>query len=224
MRINTYSNVESKYPLSTQSNKETNFTEMLETDASSPTIFGEEEQKSVKTREEMRQEQINKYKNNEVDFAVLMGGGVSTKENPINWDADGTAALTSEQIDYLKSKYDLSDMTKQEYYDFLADLSNMNVISAEEILSQFSAPMTPGVVVTSGISHSSVQRAMGHMGSSGNLYDNLEQHTKDLDELFEWLKSNYSYMESSQYLALKEYVDTQQSLYGKFEDIFGLLQ
>lgn len=44
--------------------------------------------------------------------------------------------LTDEQIGYLKENYDIKNMSKQDYYNLMADVTQMNVLSAEDIARQ----------------------------------------------------------------------------------------
>ncbi len=59
---------------------------------------------------------------------------------PINWQADGKNSLLQDDIIDLKEKYDLENLSKQDYYNLLSDLSNLNVISADDIHNQVSTP------------------------------------------------------------------------------------
>ncbi len=58
----------------------------------------------------------------------------------INWLANGNNTLTPKDITDLKDKYDLDNLSKQDYYNLLSDLSNINVISAEDIQNQVTTP------------------------------------------------------------------------------------
>jgi len=160
-------------------------------------------------------------KNKEKDFGILMGGGVSTVR-PMNWDADGTSKLTQEQLDYLKSNYDLSDMSKQDYYDLMADLTNMNAISIEDVVSQHMKPMIPGVAVMS-ISESDSERGFAHFNKYGNLKENLLQYMEDLDYMDEWLVNGHSVMDTSTFFAFKNYLSDEKALAGRLEFIFNLI-
>ena len=158
-------------------------------------------------------------KNRGKDVGVLMGG-VST-DKPLNWDADGTSKLTQEQIDYLRSTYDLSDMSKQDYYDLMADLTNMNAISIKDVISQYVKPIVPGVVVGSASQERSGD--FGQFNKYGNLQGNLLQYLKDLNYMSEWLKNGHSTMDSSTFFAFKDYLNDEKALAGRLESIFDLI-
>lgn len=147
-------------------------------------------------------------------------GGVST-DKPLNWDADGTSKLTQEQIDYLRSTYDLSDMSKQDYYDLMADLTNMNAISIKDVISQYVKPVVPGVVVLSASQARSED--FGQFNKYGNLQENLLQYLKDLNYMSERLKNSHSTMDSSTFFAFKDYLNDEKSLAGRLESIFDLI-
>lgn len=61
-------------------------------------------------------------------LASCLGGGIDTAR-AINWQSKGEKELTAEQIAALKEKYDVNDLTRQEYYDLMADLTGMEVLS-----------------------------------------------------------------------------------------------
>lgn len=68
------------------------------------------------------------------------GTAVNT-DNPINWASTGEHQLTEAEIADLKSKYDVTDLTPQKYYDLMADLCQLNAISSEEVVSKYSWKM-----------------------------------------------------------------------------------
>ena len=159
-------------------------------------------------------------KNRGKDFGVLMGG-VST-DKPVNWDADGSSKLTQEQIDYLRSTYDLSDMSKQDYYNLMSDLTNMNVISIKDVVSQHVKPMIPGVVVMSASQEDS-ERGFGQFDKYGDLQGNLLQYIKDLNQMSKRLANSHSRMDSATFLAFREYLSEEKEFAERLESIFDLM-
>ena len=55
----------------------------------------------------------------------------------INWAARGEHTLNEEEIDYLKNQYDITNLSPQEFYDLMADLTNLDAISAAEAVSKY---------------------------------------------------------------------------------------
>ncbi len=55
--------------------------------------------------------------------------------NSVDWNADGTSTLTEQQIEELKSKYDVNNLSDEDYYNLIADLTNINVLSMGNISS-----------------------------------------------------------------------------------------
>lgn len=53
----------------------------------------------------------------------------------INWASSGDHKLTAEEIAQLKEKYDVTNLSAQEYYDLMSDLTHMNVLSADDVKS-----------------------------------------------------------------------------------------
>lgn len=58
-------------------------------------------------------------------------------DNPINWGTTGEHQLTKEEIDTLKNKYNVTNLSEQSFYDLMADLSNLNAIKPEDIISEY---------------------------------------------------------------------------------------
>lgn len=66
-------------------------------------------------------------------FAYMVGNGSeidTTKE--INWDSKGDKQLTEDQIAQLKKKYDVKNLSPQDYYNLMSDLTQLNVLSGED--------------------------------------------------------------------------------------------
>ena len=51
----------------------------------------------------------------------------------LNTNSKGDAALTGEQIESLKEKYDFNNLTMQDQYDLYCDLTDMGVLSATDV-------------------------------------------------------------------------------------------
>lgn len=65
------------------------------------------------------------------------------KKYGANINADGTASLTESQRKMLREKYNMNNMSKNEYYSFLAELTNLNVISARDFNESSSVVAIP---------------------------------------------------------------------------------
>lgn len=55
----------------------------------------------------------------------------------INWASSGEHKLTAEEIAQLKEKYDVTNLSAQEYYDLMSDLTHLEVLSADEVKSPY---------------------------------------------------------------------------------------
>ncbi|WP_333649124.1 hypothetical protein [Lacrimispora sp.] len=76
-------------------------------------------------------------------FEYHTGEKISTEKH-INWNSQGLGTLTSQQLAYLKSTYDVKNMDGQSCYNLLADLSNMGVLSGYDIVRQYRSFPVPG--------------------------------------------------------------------------------
>lgn len=54
--------------------------------------------------------------------------------NTINWESLGDHKLTAEEIEQLKGKYDVKNLTAQEYYDLMSELTHMEVLSGNDVM------------------------------------------------------------------------------------------
>ena len=66
-------------------------------------------------------------------FSDMVGNGaeINTTKS-INWESKGDKQLTEEQIAQLKKKYDVRNLSPQDYYNLMSDLTQMNVLSGED--------------------------------------------------------------------------------------------
>lgn len=64
-------------------------------------------------------------------LATFIGGSIDTAKM-INWHSKGDRELTAEQIAELKKKYDVENLSRQDYYDLMSDLTRMEVLSGED--------------------------------------------------------------------------------------------
>lgn len=183
-------------------------------------LSGKEEKTATRktdpSLEEIYDRYIEEYKNGSSTYPP---GGIVTK-TPINWNADGTASLTEEQADQLKATYDLSHMDKESYWNLMADLTNLNVISARDIASQCVAKVPDGVVT--GFT-STEDRTFGQMEVSGNLMENLSKYKKDLVRMMDWLK-NYTMADSDQFFWMRDTILRKSDYADKFVSIFEQLK
>lgn len=81
---------------------------------------------------------------NDAALAALIGGGddIST-EKAVNWSSKGDKELTAEQIARLKETYDVNNLTRQDYYDLMSDLTQMEVLAGEDCMGVHLATAPP---------------------------------------------------------------------------------
>lgn len=103
------------------------------------------------------------------------GRDVIDTSKAINWNATGNATLTAEQISELRGKYNLNNLSPQEYYDLMADLTNMDAISAEDIHSMFLAKAPPMGLYPAGTEFGSSKPF-----SRGNIFDSINSELNAL--------------------------------------------
>lgn len=172
--------------------------------------------KTDRSLEEIYDEYIERQKNS---VSASSPGGVETK-TPIDWDADGTSSLTESQIDRLRSVYDLSNMDKESYWNLMADLTDMNVISARDIAAQCVAKLPSGPVTAWYTVKG--DESFGQIDPSGDIRENLAKCKKDLALMMDWLK-NHAMMDGSQFFRTRDDILYKNTFVDRFMGIFELL-
>lgn len=115
--------------------------------------------------------------------------------NPINWAATGKETLTNEQIAHIKNKYNVSNLNPQDFYDLMSDLTNWDVISAEDVTNMFltEAPPISDSGILMRVDNAPAQNTKSY--AFGNI---LEKLTQDID-YFQWV---YSYSKTNEFKEL----------------------
>lgn len=115
--------------------------------------------------------------------------------NPINWAATGKETLTNEQITYIKNKYNISDLNSQDFYNLMSDLTNWDVISAEDVTNMFltEAPPISNSGILMRVDNAPTKNTKSY--ASGNILEKLNQ---DID-YFQWV---YSYSKTDEFKEL----------------------
>lgn len=69
-------------------------------------------------------------------LADIIGGryGSIRTEKTINWSSKGDKELTEEQIARLKEQYNVRNLSAQQYYDLLSDLTQLGALSGEDCI------------------------------------------------------------------------------------------
>ena len=120
-------------------------------------------------------------------LAVFIGNGgnipIDTTKT-INWGATGEAQLTDEQIAGLNEKYDMGNLSAQNFYDLMSDLTNMNVLSAEDCAGMHLATASSGAGLSPGGSQFA-GRQSGFM--SENLMKGLSDTINSMLQNLDWL-------------------------------------
>ena len=118
----------------------------------------------------------------------------------INWESSGDHKLTSEEIAQLKEKYDVTNLSPQEYYDLMSDLTHMEVLSGSDVmgvhLKHFGSDtnLTAKGLLPKGTP--SVQQ--------GNIINHLAVALSHLLEYWDWLNSDEYKLTNSHLSAEKQ--------------------
>lgn len=159
-------------------------------------------------------------------------------EKTINWQSTGMGELTSEQIDYLKSAYDIEHMNGQSYYNLMSDLSHMDILSGYDIMRQYVKFGVPGssLIMEEELELRRQQQVNlpveGQPGiyevhnffSDGNALEYVrKQYDSASRELDGAARAADCYINSLDYLDNQDNLKSQQSTYRKLYEIFNLI-
>lgn len=70
-----------------------------------------------------------------IPMALLNDSGKVGTSRVFNEDSKGDHALTGEEIEALRAKYDMNNLSNRDRYDLLCDLTDMGVLSADDARS-----------------------------------------------------------------------------------------
>lgn len=157
----------------------------------------------------------------ERNFASKIG---VAEEKSINWDADGSAKLTKEQVKDLKSRYDITDISKQDYYNLLAELTDMNVISAKDVIWQFDTERLPFCGFQHSVTPANADQDFLRLPScSGNMLEKTADFLNRLNTASSWLCAHSAMIDPTSFLAQKSSLDDRVKTYQNLSEIFQLI-
>lgn len=141
-------------------------------------------------------------------------------DHEIDWESDGTGSLTEEQIQYLKGKYDVEDLTEADYYNLLAELTEMNALSGEDVERQFvrHAPCTVMITPT-------YRNLKEDEISEGNYLERLKKELDETEVLLSMLNAGkYSVSPENSLESVRAFYEKEREYNKKMADIFRQLQ
>lgn len=174
----------------------------------------EEKEDSVLFSEDYNYETSSKI------FLDILGIEMDEK---INWNADGTNELTESQMRYLQNKYDIENLSKTDFYNLLAELSSMNVISHEDVRNQFLCPGNPAAA--NGFVVSAADERFSQWLSEENDYLSRFQNEELMyDYLLQALLDGKSSVKASDIFMVRSYYAKQKENNGRLAEIFEKLK
>ncbi len=155
-------------------------------------------------------------------------GNIST-EKTINWNATGTDVLTQTQMADLRERYDIENMSKQDFYDLLSDLTHLNVVSAHDCESLFWVHAPDCMAAPSELYHNYNQRHLElnyFTRENSNLLQFMQLRYEHSLEMFNWVGSRSfdEYNPSMPPLIKQRYVDALSSETASYQKFFSIFQ
>ena len=147
-----------------------------------------------------------------------------TLEEEINWNADGTSELTESQIRYLKEKYDVQNLSRSDFYNLLAELSNRNVISYEDIQNQFIRQADPAVMEKGFMLVAADRHFSQWMHSENDYLSRFQNEVSLYDFLMQAIMEGKSSVDAAVVPAVIAYYEKQKAFSGKLAAIFEKLK
>ncbi len=160
-------------------------------------------------------------KNQEAVSNILNAMGVELKDS-INWNSDGSGKLTDEQIKDLKERYDVENLSQEEYYNLLTELVNLNVISGDDFEKEFVKKVPPEVAECGGM-----LMAASPDDSEDEYKNYLEKFLKDrelIDYYLRALESRRSSVQESNIEKMRKYYEEQKEHSMRLSDVFEQLK
>ncbi len=175
----------------------------------------EEKGEPAPSAEEYDYESISKT------FLEILGVKLDTK---INWNADGTSELTEDQIQYLQEKYDVENMSKSEFYNLMAELSGMNVISHKDVENQFLRHEDPAVAAKGFVIIAANEHFSQWLNSGNNYLSRFQNEERMYDDWIQALLDERSSVQGSDILKARSYYEEQKESSGRLAGIFEKLK
>lgn len=142
-------------------------------------------------------------------------------DSEIDWESEGTGTLTEEQIQYLKGKYNVEDMSQEDYYRLLTELSKMNVLSGDEVKSQFLRQAPPCTSMITPVFESRFDR----QSLAGNYLRKLQDETDYTEFILEMIRQGKCSVGPENALgAVRRFYEKQQEYNQKIGEILKQLK
>lgn len=154
-------------------------------------------------------------------FLEILGIEMDEK---INWNADGTSELTESQMRYLQNKYDIENLSKNDFYNLLAELSNMNVISHEDVRNQFLCPGNPAAATNGFVVSAADARFSQWLSKENDYLSRLRNEELMYDYLLQALLDGKSSVKASDIFMARSYYEKQKESSGRLAGIFEKLK
>lgn len=110
---------------------------------------------------------------------------------PINWQSAGDHILSAEEIAQLKEKYDVTNLSTQDYYDLMSDLTQLEVLSGSDVMGVYQANADSELGLnTTGLFTGAAGTVEGRF--QGNIVNYLTVAVSRLLGSWKWINSNES--------------------------------
>lgn len=141
----------------------------------------------------------------------------------INWNATGSHVLTDEELKGLREKYDLENLSGQDFYDLMADLTELDAISAEDIHGMFLKKASPSGLYPQSSAFSDASFV------SGNIFKTLESELESISSMKGFMLSDEFWLvnpstsrnKHNDYIA---YLDSRAGSMNKLYNVFSSIR
>lgn len=160
-------------------------------------------------------------KNQENVLKILDMLGVNLT-NGINWNSDGACELTDVQARDLRERYDVEDLSAEEYYTLLAELVNLNVISGDDFEKQFIRQASPE---TAEYGYMLTAASPEHFNTESSDYLEMLLKAAEMYEYyFQTIEAGKSSIHASNITKMLEYYREEKARCEKLAEILGQLR
>jgi hypothetical protein len=115
-------------------------------------------------------------------------GGIEAKidmSKSFDWNATGEHTLTADELAELREKYNPENLSRQNFYDLMCDLSKLNAITAEDVHGMFLKKAAPMGMYPS----NAIEWGRGPSFVEGNIFGALESEIGSISSMTEFMLS-----------------------------------
>ena len=185
------------------------------TSESSTSLVSNNSKTSIGTisKDTLKKDLLMKYNNNLVTRKKI-------EDKMENVMSKNGIQLTEKQLNYLKDKYDVENMTSDEYEDLIRELKEMKIISPESASNAVARPIPPGGFVMYG--YDRYNTAFDFTSSNNYLLNSKNENARIDAALAAFHRGECSF--NCSFEEILKYFNSQKSINSRLTSIFEMIK